>query len=350
MPTGAMALMETAILATGFRYFLAVAEAGSIRAAAKQLNIVSSAVDRQILMLERSLGIELFDRVGRGLRLSEAGRILLKKVRQTIADYSDVVTEISALRGLQRGKVRVATVESVTVNLLPELLIRFWERWPGIEIAATVTGADAVTRLVQAGEADVGFTFNPPILDGLSIVHERMFRIGALMSPDHPLAQRRSVSIAECAVYPLAIPAPGLSLRALLDPALVRHGGAARPRVEVNSLRLMAALARRNGCIAFQTAVGIEQELESKALVLVPLRDRDVAPNRFVTVTESARSPNLAVAAFIEFVRNHLARPESRTRLRSAVDPGSDPGQALSAGVRSPSQKRSSASPPLDTA
>jgi DNA-binding transcriptional LysR family regulator len=340
MPTGTMA------------YFLAVAEAGSIRAAAKQLNIVSSAVNRQILMLERSLGIELFDRVGRGLRLSEAGRILLKKVRQTIADYGDVVTEISALRGLQRGKVRVATVESVTVNLLPELLIRFWNRWPGIEIAATVTGADAVTRLVQAGEADVGFTFNPQILDGLSIVHERMFRIGALMSPDHPLAQRRSVSIAECAAYPLAIPALGLSLRALLDPALVKCAGAARPRAEVNSLRLMSALARRNGCIAFQTAVGIEQELESKALVLVPLRDRDVAPNRFVTVTESARSPNLAVAVFIEFVRNHLdsTRPESRTRLRSGVDPGSDPGQARPVAVRSPSQKRSSASTPLDTA
>ena len=352
MPTGSTALMETAILATGFRYFLAVAEAGSIRAAAKRLNIVSSAVDRQILMLERSLGIELFDRVGRGLRLSEAGRILLERVRETIANYGDVVTEISALKGLQRGKVKVATVESVTVNLLPELLIRFWDRWPGIEIAATVTGADAVTRLVQTGDADVGFTFNPPLLDGLSIVHERTFRIGALMSPRHPLAQRQSVSIAECAAYPLATPAPGLSLRTLIDAALVRHAGVARPRIEVNSLRLMSALARRDGCIAFQTAVGIEQELESKALVLVPLCDGDVAPNRFVAVMDSARSRNPAVAAFIEFVRNHLDAtwPESRARLCSAADPASDPRPARPAGVRHPSRKQSSASTPLDTA
>jgi DNA-binding transcriptional LysR family regulator len=198
----------------------------------------------------------------------------------------------------------------------------------------------------------VGFTFNPPILDGLSIVHERNFRIGALMSPRHPLAQRRSVSMAECAAYPLAIPARGLSLRALIDAPLVRHAATARPRVEVNSLRLMSALARRNGCIAFQTEVGIEQELEIRELVLVPLRDRDVAPNRFVTVTESARSPNLAVAAFIEFLRNYLDAtwPETRTRLRSAVDPTSDPGQALPVAIQSPSQERSSASTPLDTA
>ena len=102
---------DVSILSTAFRYFLAVAEAGSIRAAARDLNIVSSAVNRQILMLEESLGIRLFDRVGRGLRLSEAGIALARQVRDTLARYEDTVAELDTLRGLRRGRIRIATVE-----------------------------------------------------------------------------------------------------------------------------------------------------------------------------------------------------------------------------------------------
>ena len=128
---------DTAILSTAFRYFLAVADAGSIRAAARDLNIVSSAVNRQILLLEENLGIKLFDRVGRGLRLSEAGTVLVRQVRETLARYDDVVSELDTLCGLRRGRIRIATVESISMERVPELLAGFWERYPGIEVVIT---------------------------------------------------------------------------------------------------------------------------------------------------------------------------------------------------------------------
>ena len=293
---------DAAILSTGFRYFVAVADAGSIRAAADELNIAASAVSRQVLQLEEALGIDLFERVGRGLRLSEAGSLLRSHLRGTVSDYQDLIAELDALRGLRRGRVRLATVESVSVDLLPALLVDFWEHLPGIEVVVTVAGSDDVTRLVRARDADLGFTFNPQSLDGLDVPFAQDFRIGALVATNHPLAGRATLTLADCLDYPIALPSRGLSLRAALDPALAVHAPGLRPRVEANSLRTMAALARNDGCIAFQTPIGIERERAEGGLVLRPLDDPEILDDRFVVIQEGHRKPSTAVSAFIEFV------------------------------------------------
>jgi DNA-binding transcriptional LysR family regulator len=297
---------ETAILSTSFRYFLAVADSGSIRAAAKELNIASSAVSRQIGALEHILGIQLFDRIGRGLKLSDAGGLLLRNIRAALSGYGDVVTALDALRGLTRGRIKVATVESISVGLLPDLLTAFWQKLPDIEISVTVTGAEAVTRQVQEGHADIGFTFNPRGMEGVTVVYERSFSIGALMAPSHPLAKRKTVSVKDCMEHPLALPARGLSLRAALERVLSRHAAGKPPRLQSNSLRLTATLARRGRCIAFQTSVGIDAELKRKTLVLIPLSDREIPANRFVVMCETGRTANPALTAFVEFARAHL--------------------------------------------
>jgi DNA-binding transcriptional LysR family regulator len=89
------------------------------------------------------------------------GGLLLRNIRAALSGYGDVVTALDALKGLTRGRIKVATVESISVGLLPDLLTAFWQKLPDIEISVTVTGAEAVTRQVQEGHADIGFTFNP---------------------------------------------------------------------------------------------------------------------------------------------------------------------------------------------
>ncbi|MEJ1156971.1 LysR family transcriptional regulator [Prosthecomicrobium sp. N25] len=305
---------ETQILSSAYRYFVAVAAAGSIRGAARELNIVASAVNRQILLLEAQLGLELFERVGRGLRLSEAGTVLLRSLNEIVGSYEEVAAELDAFRGLKRGRVRVATVESVSVNVLPDILARFWIEFPGIEIVTTVAGSEAVTRLVADGDADVAFSFNPDPSPTLRVLHEEAFRIGALMRPDHPLARRASLTMAELAREPLALPKRGLSLRSAVDPALARLGRALRPRLESDSLRHMAALARRGQVVAFQTPVGIEAELAEGSLVLVPLSDPDVAVDRLVVMAGAGRTPSLAMTVFSEHAK--AALEARRTALR----------------------------------
>ena len=293
---------ETAILSTAFRYFLAVADAGSIRAAARELNIVSSAVNRQVLLLEESLGIRLFDRVGRGLRLSEAGVLLARQVRETLDRYDDVVAELDTLRGLRRGRVRIATVESISVERLPDLLAAFWARWPGIETVLTIAGAEEVTRLVDDGQADIGFAFSTHPLEGLRLVHEEPHPVGALLAPDHPLAGRDRLAFDELLDEPLLLPARGMSLRAAVEPLIARHRRRLHVRAECNSLRLMSALVRRSHAVGFQTRAGIEADLAAGELVWRPIEDPELVTDRLMVVARIGTIPSLAVAAFTDLV------------------------------------------------
>jgi DNA-binding transcriptional LysR family regulator len=175
-----------------------------------------------------------------------------------------------------------------------------------------VTGSEAVANLVRAGEADLGFTFNPGSLAGLTKVFERDLPVGALLSPAHPLARRRRLSLADCLDYPIALPSPGLSLRNILDTALARRKEMPRAGFESNSLRLMSALAKRGRCIAFQTVIGIEQELTFKSLVLIPLHDANLPLDRFTIVQPAGRKATHATTALLKDILTALQARSAR--------------------------------------
>lgn len=299
-----MAKADTALIALGYRYFMAVAETGSVRAASRGLNVAASAISRQMIKLEEQLGLALFDRSGRGLSLAPAGTILLRGLRAAAQGHETTLDELGALKGLKRGVLRVATVESISVTILPDMLLEFAKSFPGIEVSVTVAGSDVVTALVREMQADIGFTFNPTSLEGIEAVAGRDLQLGATMSKDHPLAGASRLSLADCSAYPLAWPSPGLSLRAILDS--VPAARKVRPTFECNSLRLMASLARRGSCIAFQTPIGIEQELANRTLVWVPLTDKRLPLDRLKVVRRQGVGARPALDAFLGIVKSRL--------------------------------------------
>lgn len=301
-----MAKAETALIAIAYRYFVAVAELGSVRAAARDLNVAASAISRQVQQLEQSLGASLFDRSGRGLRLTPAGEVLLGGLRQAGQAHERTLDELAGLKGLQRGLLRIATVESVSVTILPDMLLRFAKQYAGIEVAVTVAGSEAVTALLRDHQADLGFTFNPSSLDGLVALASSDLHLGAVMAPDHPLAKAGKLALADCQGHALAWPSRGLSLRAILDS--VPAARKLRPAFECNSLRLMASLARRGSCIAFQTVIGIEQELAAGTLVFVPLTDKRLPVDRLRLLARQGASGRPAAEAFLAIAREQLQR------------------------------------------
>lgn len=304
-----MTLRPDSLLTTGYRYFTAVAEAGSVRGAAQMLNVAASAISRQIILLEQQSNIALFERRGRSLKLSAAGEILLNGLKSAVQGHETTLDHLDALRGLKRGRIRIATVESISVSPLPDLLARFAADYPGVEITVTVAGSDAVTDLVRSHDADLGFTFNPATLEGLDVKLVKEMQLGAVMAPDHPLARQRRLLFAQCLQYPVAWPARGLSLRAILDKMM----GKAAPAhaFECNSLRLMAALARRGRCIAFQTRIGIEQEIADGALVFVPLANRRMPADRLTIVHQPGSGAGLAAGAFLNLALRHFSAKRS---------------------------------------
>ena len=294
-------------LAGGCRFFLVVAEAGSIRAAARQINTAASAVSRQITLLEESLGIDLFERTGRKLRLSAAGEELQRALTASSLIHEQAIDRLNALRGLKSGRVRIAAVESISVSLLPRILEEFNALHPGVQLLVTVTGSDTVAALVRESAADVGFTFNPSSFEGLDVAHVMDLPLGAVVSPSHDMARSTQVSLKECMNHALAWPARGLSLRTLLDTLARRQKLQVKPALESNSLRIMASMAAHGIGVAFQTTIGIEQELSSGTLRFIPLADRGIPPDRMMLVNRPGLASQ-AAAAFLDLSRRRLPK------------------------------------------
>jgi DNA-binding transcriptional LysR family regulator len=259
------------IHAAGVLYFDAVWRAGSIREAARRLNVASSAVNRQILKLEDEIGTPLFERFAGGVKLTAAGEALARHVIVVLQDMERAKTDIEGLRGARIGHVSIAAVEGVCAALLPEVIGRLRTTAPRVTLSANTMGSMAIPAALVQGEADVGVAFALPRQPELRQVAVGRFRLGAIMPPDHPLAARRTVSFAACLDFPLILAEAGLSVQALLLPVMARLPRPVQPVITSGSIELMRELAERGIGLAFQTRIGIEARIRAGKLVHVPI-------------------------------------------------------------------------------
>lgn len=259
------------IHAAAILYFDAVRRAGSIREAARRLNVASSAVNRQILKLEAEVGTPLFERLASGVRLTSAGEALARHVLVVLQDLERARSDIEGLKGARIGHVSVAAVEGVCGALLPAVIGRLRERTPRVTISADPMGSFAIPKAIAEGDADVGIAFSLPRQSELRQVAVARFRLGAVVAPDHPLAGRDKVGLSACFDYPVIMPSGDLSIAQLLAPAMARLSRHVQPAVRSSSIELMRELAERGTGLAFQTRVGLERLIDEKRLVHVPL-------------------------------------------------------------------------------
>jgi DNA-binding transcriptional LysR family regulator len=298
--------MSRVLYAPNLNYFVAVTEAGSIREASRRLNISASAVSRQILQLEEAVGIPLFERLGNKLRISAAGTVLLRHCTSTLRSLEATVAEIDALQELRTGIVRIGTVESASISLLPALIQSFAQNYPLIHVSVFMTSAEGVADGVAEGRVDIGYAFNPLHVDRFITHFRKHYSLGAVMSKDMALAKSKKVNLAECLKFSLVLPAAGLSIRATLDRLIGRHANELRTFVETNSLNFMNRLAQSGRFIGIQTRLGIEDLLKTGALSFVELSEPNLGMEEFAVITDAHSSLNLAAKAFLEHTMRTL--------------------------------------------
>ena len=258
--------------AKAIRYFDTIRRAGSIRAAARQLHVDASAVNRQLLNLEEEIGLPLFDRLPGGLRLTQAGEIFTQHVINILQDEQRTSLELAKLQGVKRGEVRLASVEGLNTDFLPKVLEAMLHRHPEIQVHTYTHGSKRVGELVLSADADIGLAFSMPPHAELRCIGAGRFRLGAIMAADHPLAQRASVSLRDCARYPLILATPNLALRTLMDPLLATLPSPTPLQLHTDSIELMRQMAARGLGVAFHTRVGLDPLLANGRLVYKNLR------------------------------------------------------------------------------
>lgn len=285
-----------------------VARAGSIRKAAERLNIVSSAVNRRILDIERDVGAQLFERLPRGVRLTPAGEVFIAYARSQLAELERMRSEIEALDGLKRGKIRLAVIEAASADFFPRLIADFQQRYPKVAFEATVCGREEVVQRVLNFEADLGLALNPPVeskFRPLMVVEQR---VQALVDANHPLALKESVRVLDCLDYPVALPAPSLGGRVLLDTFLAHSSLDIDPALESNSFEMMRNFARQTGGVCFQVEIGApscncdDVSPLSNELVALPLMDPRLPVGKLVLGMHHDRALPVAAARFAQEV------------------------------------------------
>ncbi|MGP4667130.1 LysR family transcriptional regulator [Agrobacterium pusense] len=252
------------------RYIDEVARQGSIRKAAKTLHVAASAVNRYILELEEELQAPIFERLPRGLKLTSSGEILIQHIRETLQAHQRMRAQIQSLRGLNRGEVVVATMATLAAGRLADIVAAYREKHPQVSLRIMVGDRATVAEMVALGQADLAIAYNLPEDTRLQRAAEFRHALGAVVSPGHPLATRKTVRMSECLLYPLVLADRSLSLREVVE-ATVPARATLAPVVETNSMELMKRLALTAPHITFLNRLDVDRETATGELIFIPL-------------------------------------------------------------------------------
>jgi DNA-binding transcriptional LysR family regulator len=288
-------------------YVDAVARHGSIRKAADALNVASSALNRQILDLERDFGTALFERLPRGVRLTAAGEVFLAYARQAISELKAVESQVEQLRGLVRGQVGVAAVESVANELLPAVITQFQVKHPNVRFNVRIGAPDELAAALIADQVDLILTHHPPPRKHAAIVASAQQALCALMVCDHPLAERAELHLRDCLAYPLALGDETLAGRTLIEQVLAQASFDLDPRLVSNSVETMKAFARRTRGVCFQFRRPGKAIISPGDMIALPLIDPPLLQAKLFLATRRGRVLPIAAASFAELLTTAMA-------------------------------------------
>ncbi len=226
--------MKLSLFSTAVRYFLEVAQTGSVSQAALQLHVAGSAVSRQISKLEEAFACPLFERRARGMALTEAGERLMAFVRAGSEDAERVVEQVRGLAGQKAQAVRLACTEGFATGFIPQVIETFREQWPQARLELSVDAPDDVSRLLLQGEVELALKYSVAPEPGMLVQHAAPAPVYALMRPTHPLAQQRAVTVADVVAYPLGMSQRGMTGRQLFDLVCSQQGRQYRAAVVSN--------------------------------------------------------------------------------------------------------------------
>ncbi|EJN08686.1 LysR family transcriptional regulator [Herbaspirillum sp. YR522] len=288
-----------------FRFIDDVARRGSIRKTAENLNITPSALTRKIRDFEEELGAAIFERLPQGMRLNAAGELLIRHIRDQLADFDRLRSQIADLSGVRRGHVTVACSQAFVDSVLPDEIAAYRTQFPQVSISVQVRDHSAGLAALASFEADLALLLDPPLAIDMRELLVTAQPLCAVMSSSHPLARLDSVRLRQCCEYPLAMPSQALAIRAQLDKAIHQRQFTPEIPVQSSSLEFLRSYVLREHAVTFQIQSGVPRN--DTRICARPIDVRDIAPMRIVLGQLKGRALSIAAAKFADQLSNHLA-------------------------------------------
>jgi len=252
------------------RIFVAVAERQHVTRAAEALNLVQSAVSTAIANIEGRHAAKLFHRVGRGIELTEAGRVFLVEARAVLARAEAAELVLADLSGMRRGTLALFASQTIASDWLPRHLVAFRRAYPEIAIRLAVGNTTDAADAVRAGQAELGFVegaLDDPTLASTTIAQDKLVLV---VAPNHPFAGATALAPEDLAGADGVLREAGSGTRSAFEAALTEAGlalGQLRVTLELPSNEAVRAAVEAGGGAAVLSETVVAAALRTGTLV-----------------------------------------------------------------------------------
>ena len=252
------------------KYFITSADTLNFTEAARQCFITQSTLSQQIKQLETELGVQLFERIGKRVFLTETGRDFLPYARQTVADAEYGVQRIKDMEELKTGRLCIGTTFGLSA-LITDAIARFSEQYPEVHLEVMFLKQDELIEAVRERKVDFALTFEMMEKDDLLTEQPvKTYHLCAIVSDQNPFSQQATVSLRQLAEYNICTPARGMNARRMFDSLTNKKGIALQPKLEINEIHTLLHLVRTGQWVAILVDSIIHGE---EGLCAVPLRE-----------------------------------------------------------------------------
>jgi DNA-binding transcriptional LysR family regulator len=283
--------------------FIQVAAHRSFSRAAEVLQLTQPSITARIQALERELGEGLFDRGGRGVRLTDAGAIFLpyaERLLQTLQEAKDSVEEV---RTVQAGSLRLGSALTISTYVLPRLLHTFHSRYPGVEVIVRTGRSEQVLAMLLNDEVQVGLVRSliHPEVETIDLYADEVILV---TNPDHPFAAGRQARIEEVAAQSVILFDRGSSYYGLINSFFRQAGVVPNVAMELDSMEATKRMVEEGLGIALLPRVCLERELKLGVLVEVAISDTPSLSRQIALIYRKGRKRARTVQAFLEALQS----------------------------------------------
>ncbi len=290
------------------KLFHTVARLGSYSRAAEEVRISQPSVSIQVADLERSLGVELFEQLGKRIYLTEAGRILEEYAQQILGLVDDARLAVADVAGMQRGRLRLGASTTPGTYLLPRVIGRYQEHYPQITVSLEMANARRIQERLLRNELDlgiVGWEVNAGNLATQALMDDELV---VIVPPAHPLAAAEGLHVRNLRDYRLILRERGSGTREAIEAALRAVGLTVVPAMELSGPEAIKQAVMAGLGITIMSPIVASDEIAAGRLAAVPVRDVRIH-RAFLIAYHRDKRLTRAVQAFLEMLHAAVGAP-----------------------------------------
>ena len=266
------------------RYFIAIVETGSFSRAAERCGVAQPSLSQQVIKLEKELGHTLFDRLGRTIAITEAGRLLFPHASRIIIEAEGTRALLMEELAAGHGRLEIGAIPTVAPYLLPCALSAFRSAWPQAELSITEDLTDNLVRMLVHAEIDVAIMAAPILDERLALEPIAREALVCVASPDHPLAGGEGVEVEDLIAQPFIVLHEVHCLSEAVDAFCVNHQINPRVRCRAGQLSTLMRLVQLGLGLSIVPRSAVSQE--GQYLSVIPLEGGE--PTRQVVAVWNA--------------------------------------------------------------